>query len=245
MSMWVSCLTWDDVPHLTKEMKDEYLEKIPPHLRDVRTKGMPTFGAGLVWPVDLEQISIAPFSIPNQYYRSFSLDTGWKANGCLFAAEDRQNNTVYIYDCFQRGLVEPPVIAAAVQSRGKWLQGVADAKNVSQKDGKQFFDIYKGLGLNIELPNKAIETGITATWHALTTGRIRIFSTCSALFDALRIYMRDGNGKIKEDQDDHLCDALRYLIMSGLRLGKQPPSTQMPDFDWESRPGTGTYGYMG
>lgn len=244
MTRHVTVATWDDpCPHLTEEMKKEYFEKIPPHLRDVRTKGMPTFGAGLVWPVDLAMVSIPPFSIPNEYYRSYALDTGWNWNGVVFFAEDRTDKVVYIYDVFKRSQVEPPVIAEGIKSRGKWMGGVADAADINRSDGKQYIEIYKALGLDIELPNKAIETGINLVWHLLTTGKLRVFSTCTAWFDEARIYMRDGNGKIKEGQDDHLMDGTRHGCLSALQRGRQPPKIQVPSMDWNSRPG-GNYGWM-
>lgn len=246
MTAWVTTGTWDDAPHLTEEMKAQFLEKVEPHLREVRTKGMPTFGAGLVWPVDIESIIIPPFSIPNEYYRGYGLDTGWSWNTVLWYAEDRQNEVIYITDVFKRKQCEPPIVAEAIKSRGKWMAGVADAADVNRLDGRQYMEIYRGLGLDVELPNKAKETGINVTWHKLTTGKIRIFNTCTPLMDEMRVYMRDPKspvGAVKEGQDDHCCDILRYLALGGTRRGKQTPKTQLPSMDWNSRPG-GNYGWM-
>jgi Terminase RNaseH-like domain len=245
---YTTVATWDDAPHLTKEMKDAYVEKIrttEPHLLAVRAEGMPTFGAGLVWPCDLQQVQIAPFAIPDTYYRSYALDTGWNWNSVLFFAEDRTTGVAYVYDCFKRAQVEPPIVASAIQSRGKWIAGVGDAADRERRSGLQYIQIYKDLGLDIDLPNKALETGITQTWTALTTGQIRIFSTCTPLIDEMRIYMRDPKtGGIKEDQDDHLCDDLRYGKMSGFARGKQPPKQQFPHMDWENRRSLGQHGWM-
>ena len=33
---------WDDVPHLEERTKTELLESTPPHLRDARSKGIPS-----------------------------------------------------------------------------------------------------------------------------------------------------------------------------------------------------------
>lgn len=244
MSMWVTVATIYDSPHLTPEKREAMLAKIPANMRKVRAEGMPTYGAGLVWPVVMSDVTIPRFSLPIEFYRSFALDTGWNGNGCVFGAEDRSNGTIYIYDCFQKEHVQPPIVAAAVMNRGNWLHGVADAKGVNQNDGKQYFDIYKGLGLKIEIPNRALESGLTMVWNMLSTGKIRIFEDCTPLIDCIQIYMRDKNGKVKEGQNDHLADALRHLIFSGTSNWKQPPRFQMPEMDWSKRPAGGAHGWM-
>jgi hypothetical protein len=54
------------------------------------------------------------------------------------------------------------------------------------------------------------------------SGRLKVFSTCRNFLSEFRIYRRDDNGKIVKE-NDHLMDAARYLIMSGMRVAKTPP----------------------
>ena len=61
--------SWDDVPHLTAEMKDELLSAYPEHERDARTKGIPQLGSGLIYPVPDELITCEPFPIPKHWPR--------------------------------------------------------------------------------------------------------------------------------------------------------------------------------
>ena len=42
-------VTWDDVPHLTKEAKDELWRSLPPFQRDARSKGVPQLGSGVIY----------------------------------------------------------------------------------------------------------------------------------------------------------------------------------------------------
>ena len=42
--------TWDDAPHLTAEKRDKLWKSMPAYLRDARTKGIPTLGAGAIYP---------------------------------------------------------------------------------------------------------------------------------------------------------------------------------------------------
>ena len=60
---------WDDVPHLTERTKRELLASTPPYLRDARSKGVPTLGAGAIYPVPLEDVTCHPFEIPGFWRR--------------------------------------------------------------------------------------------------------------------------------------------------------------------------------
>jgi len=42
---------WDDVPHLSEQQKKLMLAETPPYLRDARSKGIPSLGAGAIYPV--------------------------------------------------------------------------------------------------------------------------------------------------------------------------------------------------
>ena len=51
MSRAVIMAGWDDVPHLSEEAKMDLLKSMPPHQRDARSKGVPSLGAGAIYPV--------------------------------------------------------------------------------------------------------------------------------------------------------------------------------------------------
>jgi hypothetical protein len=57
----------------------------------------------------------------------------------------------------------------------------------------------------------------------METDRLKIFSSLKKTLAELRMYIRDENGKVKKG-DDHLLDALRYLIMSSLSIASVKPS---------------------
>jgi hypothetical protein len=60
------------------------------------------------------------------------------------------------------------------------------------------------------------------TLEMLSTGRLKIFNTLQYLKKEIRLYRRDKKGRVIK-VDDHLCDAMRYLMMSGLEVAKQVP----------------------
>jgi hypothetical protein len=249
MSKYTVIATWDDAPHLSEVVKARLMASIPPHQRAARTEGVPFMGAGMVYPVDPEDILIADFQLPMSFKRAYGFDTGWNWNGAVWGALDPETDTVYIYKTYKRGQAEPAINATAIMGQGRWIPGVADAADINRLDGKQYLEIYRKLGLDIELPDKAVESGIQNVWSRLTTGRLRVFASCADWFDEFRVYSRNEKGIIttqgKGNRRD-LMDATRFLIMSGLRRAKLPPTAGGPEriLDWSQRPNQ-DHGWMG
>ena len=85
----VSC-TWDDVPHLSREVKEELFASIPPHQRDARAKGVPALGSGSIYPVPESDVVVADFAIPAHWPRAYGMDVGWNRTAIVWAALDRE-----------------------------------------------------------------------------------------------------------------------------------------------------------
>ncbi len=219
MSRHCTQIEWDDVPHLHDEEKKSLWESIPPYQRDARAKGIPVLGSGVIYPVPESAFVVNPCELPNYWPRAYALDVGWNVTASVWGAWDRQDDCVYIYSEHYRGQVEPSVHADAIKMRGAWIWGAIDpASSASnQKDGTQLIQEYAKLGLNLVPADNTVEAGIHATYRRLSTGRLKIFRSCPNLLGELRIYRRDEKGKIIKEKD-HCCDALRYLIMTGLKF---------------------------
>lgn len=230
--------TWDDAPHLTKEEKEQLWGSIPPFQRDARSKGIPQLGAGAIWPVDEQRIKCDPFEIPSFWPRAFALDVGWKCTAAMWGAWDRESNTVYVFSSYKQGLAEPATHTEALRSRGFWIPGVIDpaAAGRSQKDGTRLIDEYQDLGLDIAPAENAVEAGIYAVFRRFVSDRLKIFSTCTDFFDEYRLYRRDDDGKIVKE-NDHLCDCLRYLIMSGMMRAMTEAEATFENEIYEERNG--------
>ena len=209
--------TWDDVPHLSKEEKEALWESIPPFQRDARARGIPSLGSGAVWPVIEERIKCEPFEIPEYWVKAYALDVGWNNTAALWGAWDRASDCVYIWSEYKQGESEPATHVEAIKSRGSWIPGVIDpaSRGRAQRDGVVLLDDYVGMGLDLDIADNSVETGVHKVYRRLVSGRLKIFSTCLGFFEEYRLYSRDEKGKIKK-VNDHLCDCLRYLIMSGM-----------------------------
>ncbi len=228
LTRYLVMATWDDCPHLTTEAKQAMLAEYPPYQRDARSKGIPALGSGTIYPVPESQIRVEPFAIPDHWPRGFGLDldagAGWTA--AVWVAWDRQADTYYVYDEYKRAHAEPAVHAAALKARGEWIPGVGDAAGlqVTQHDSQQYLTIYRQLGVDLVLPDKAVEAGIQTVWELLSSGRLKAFSTCQRWFDEYRLYRRDDKGRVVK-KDDHLQDSLRYILRAGRARMKTRPGT--------------------
>lgn len=222
MSRAVITATWDDSPHLTPQMREELWNSIPPYQRDARSKGIPQLGSGAIYQVSEDDVKVPDFPVPDHWPRAFGMDTGWEWTAAAWGAHDRETDTLYVYSAYKRGQAEPPVHARAIQSRGDWIRGVGDAAAVNLYDGRSFIDIYRQEGLDVELPDKAVEAGIQQVWTRLSAGKLKVFASCGQWFDEYRLYRRDDKGKIVK-ANDHLMDATRYLVVSGMGRARVKP----------------------
>jgi hypothetical protein len=203
----------DDVPHIDAKTRQELWDSTPRHMRDARFKGTPSMGAGAIFPYEREEIECAPFKIPAHFARGYGMDFGWSKTAALFAAWDRDSDVVYLYSEHYRGHAEPSVHADAVKARGEWLQGVGDYAGGSVAgEGKKVLDVYRALGLNLIEAEKSLEAGLLAVDQRLSSGRLKVFSTCNNWFNEQRLYRRDDNGKVVKAHD-HLMDCTRYIIL--------------------------------
>jgi hypothetical protein len=223
-SKYMTNAGWDDVPHLDEKTKTDLLESTPPFLRDARSKGIPSLGAGAIYPVEESVFLVDPFPIPAFWPKSYGLDVGWNRTAAIWSAHDRDTDTVYLYAEHYRGQAEPSIHATAIRARGEWIPGVIDpaARGRSQKDGEQLIIQYRELGLDLAPAVNSREAGIHAVLERLSVGRLKVFRTLSNWRAEHRFYRRDEKGQVVK-KNDHLMDATRYDIISGLKRAKVRP----------------------
>lgn len=213
-------LTWDDVPHLTEEVKKSMLASYPENERDVRSKGIPQLGSGRIYPFSEDAIGIEPFNIPREWPRFYAMDVGYTApTAVLWFAWDRENDVLYAYSEHYKTNLMPWEHAHWIKQRGEWMSGVIDpASKVGRpSDGVTMWQEYMDQGLNLYPANNAIQAGIVKVTERLKSDRLKIFKNLRYFFEEFRLYRWDKEGRkpyIK--QNDHLMDCLRYGVMSGI-----------------------------
>lgn len=219
---------WSDVPHLDEDTKRKMLASTPAHLRKARSQGVPSLGAGAIYPYEEEVLKVEPFAVPRHWRRSYGMDVGWNRTAVIWSAHDLDQDVVYLYAEYYRGQAEPAVHASAIKARGVWIPGAIDpaSNGRSQKDGERLYAIYKAQGLDIHKAENSVEAGILAVQDRINEGRLKVFSTCSNWWAEYRLYRRNENGLIVK-KFDHLMDATRYDIVSGLKRARVQPVQHM------------------
>ena len=215
----VTC-SWEDVPHITEEDKVILLAATPPWLREARSKGIPQMGSGAIYQVTWENVSVPRFEIPKHWKRYAGMDVGNKTAAIWFAISP-DNGTHYAYHEYYREGQLPSVHTESIAAPGTWIPISIDhaAHGRSQIDGKNLFDMYKDLGLDLHNADKSVETGLYTCWELLTTGKIKIFNDLKRFQDEYQMYRKDDKGNVVK-VNDHIMDAFRYAIMTGRDLAK-------------------------
>ena len=214
--------TWDDAPHLDEQAKEEILSALPPHERQMRSKGIPVLGSGLVFPVDEETIKVPAFSLSKYWPKICAIDFGWDHPfACVWVAWDRDSDTAYVYDIYSVRAETPVTHAHAIKTRGDKIPCVwpHDGMQHDKGSGEPLSKLYRKLGVNMlgshfSNPDggNSVEPGIMEMLQRMQSGRLKVFDHLSDWFAEMRMYHRK-DGKIIKERDD-IMSATRYAVMS-------------------------------
>lgn len=221
--------THDDALHISEEEKQRLLLSYLPHEREARTKGIPSLGSGLIYPVHESEFVVSPFSIPDYWPRFYGLDFGWDhPTAAAFMAHDQDNDVIYVYAEYSASQLTPQDHSYQLLKQGAdWMPGAYDYSGnaICPTDGRSLVELYNNSGLRSLYPaNKSsVSNGVFTIRQRMETGKFKIFSNLTKLLTEIRMYSRDDNGKVKKGNDD-LLDAMRYGIVSGLPIARVKPS---------------------
>jgi phage terminase large subunit-like protein len=218
---------WDDVPHLTEADKKRMMDETAPHLKDARSKGIPSLGAGAIYPVPESDFVVDDMPILPHWRSAYALDVGWNRTAAIWGATDTSTGITYLYSEHYRGEAEPAIHAASIRARGIWIPGCIDpaARGRSQKDGENLMQNYVDLGLELVKADNEVESGIYDVWTGLSTGTLKVFKSLQKWLMEYRMYRRDDKGRIVK-VNDHLMDATRYLRTTGMKHAITQPVGQ-------------------
>ena len=237
----ITTATWDDVEHLDEKTKTQLLSVYSPAEREMRSKGIPVFGSGLVFPVSEDDIICEDFDIPRHYPCIAAVDFGFDhPTAVSWVALDPDDDVMYVYDEYRRSKETPLTHAAVINARtpGLPIAFPHDGLQHDKGSGVQLAQQYRDLGVYM-LPehfsnppadgmvkgNNSVEAGISELLQRFETGRLKIFRSCVETMEEMRLYHRK-NGKVVPIKDD-LLSAMRYAALSVERFGERQKSKAM------------------
>ena len=229
--------TWNDAPHLTEEEKEQRLAAFPPHEREMRSKGIPMMGSGLIFPFSEENIVVTPLEIPTHWPQIIGIDFGGgrSKGGHPFAAAklawDRDSDSVYLTSEYRVKAHIPTQHADVIKKWGDWIL-VAwphDGLNTEKGTGIQLRQEYESAGLNMYRDRatnppdfsagkkegeggNSREKSLLDMYNRFENGKFFVFSSCRMFLEEMRMYHRDEKGKIVDLMDD-MISATRYAHM--------------------------------
>jgi len=217
---YIQRATWDDALHLTQETKEQLLAGFPEWQRDMRTKGLPLLGTGLIF--DIKIPTCKPFKMPDHWLMINAMDFGWdhpQAHCQLWV--DPDEDVCYVAHLYRAQKQQPYEVWHRVKS---WASNVPtawphDGLQTEKGSGRTQMSYYKEAGWNM-LSNHAkwpdgsnsVEQGIMEMYDRFKTGKMIVFDTCQEFLDEVMQYHRDDNGKIVKVADDAIS-CVRYAYM--------------------------------
>ena len=217
--------TWDDAPHLTEQAKAQIWAAIPEYERDMRSRGVPMVGSGLVFSVPDEDIICDPLVLPRSCWYGNGMDFGWDhPTAVAYLAWDRTTDVVYLYDGYRARKTLPPMVAQNINGKGRWIPTFwpRDGLQADKGSGVSLADQYRDLNVNmwpLHFTNpptaddkgrgtESVEPGLMDMLQRMTSGRFKVFSTVTDFLEEKRAYHRK-DGKLVKLNDD-LISAARY-----------------------------------
>jgi hypothetical protein len=213
---------WEDVPHLDAKTKQELWDSTPPHLRHARSRGIPVLGSGQVFPVGEDEITCAPFPIPDHWPQLGGMDFGWDHPfATARIAWDRDKDTIYVTQDYRHREMTPIMAKAALETWDlDWLPWAwpHDGLQHDKGSGEELASQYEERGFNM-LSERAtfpdgsngLEAGIMQMLERMQLGRWKVFKTCTLWLEEFRTYHRK-DGLIVKKADD-VISASRYAYM--------------------------------
>jgi phage terminase large subunit-like protein len=219
-------VSWDMCPHLTDDVQRSILAGLPLHEQDMRSKGIPFFGSGLVYPVAENRLKIDPFPIPEHWLVIKAIDLGINhPTAIAWLAYDRDSDTIYVVKTYAVKGENAATHAQSLHTLWPHAKTVFphDVDTTEKGSGKTVRSYYEEAGVKntVDFKNSdgsiSVEPGIFMINERMRDGRFKVFSNCHEFFRESRLYHRD-DGKLVKKNDD-VMDATRYGAVMITRYG--------------------------
>lgn len=224
--MYLQTATWDDAPHLSEQAKSEILAMYPSYQREMRSRGVPLMGAGLIFEHSQESITCKRFEIPDHFFLINGMDFGWDhPQAHIQLAIDPDSACIYVTQAWKKSKKQP---WEAWQSVKGWAARVPtawphDGLQTEKGSAKQQREYYAEAGWEM-LDEHAtwkdgglgVEAGLMELNNLMLTDKFKIFDDLFEVIEEIREYHRkqmpNGMSQIVKLKDD-LISAIRTAYM--------------------------------
>ena len=190
---------------------------------------------GLIWPEFNQSHIIEPFYIDKIFMRMGIIDPAISGTSACLKAMLDEDGKVIIYEEYYEQNKRVSEVCEVIKDDLRWIIDPSSAAKNIQREGKLYslYDEYADNGIYAETGENDVDAGINRVAEYFKQGKIKIFKTCKNLIYELERYhwseeresitglLRPKPYKVM----DHLCDCLRYLVMShskGSIISRQP-----------------------
>lgn len=196
---------------------------------------------GVVYP-EMALAFEEPFGIPKTWERIVGYDAGFNdPTARPIGAIDPNTGVVHIYDDYYvRGRpisYHAREMANAIKDLKLFVPVQADprVRNRNDRDLQSYKDYFYSLsGVQLEEANDDILYGIEKVRDYLEAGKLKIFNTCNNIKYEMQRYSYQSfetrNNEKPIDKDNHLMDALRYLVTALPQNPKDMNSIYMREY---------------
>jgi len=216
-----------DNPWLTDEMIEEFAAGLTEDERRMRIHGEFVHVGGLVYPQLKDRHYVDPPTREHLEEQSIFLgiDPGVNTTAVVFVAFDN-DNTALVFDelyLHDNNAIPENAAKAIYEKLSLWNVDPSrymidpSARNRSLTDARRVQDLYKIAGIRTTPAQNDRETGVFEVRRRLEFDQIFISKGCSKLRWEMERYRQEEKADGRFDvlkEDDHGCDALRYVCMA-------------------------------
>lgn len=230
----------DDNPHLDQTTKNRVLKGLSREERDARKSGRFVHFAGMIYDEFSRNFHVIPQidQIPQGSRVYVGIDPGMRHMAGILYAYLTPEDTLVIFDELPlQGAIAKEVCDAIKQRNHRWGTPLDNgtirpltpawyvidpaARNVNHQTGRSDQMEYTNNGIVTILGQNSVTAGIDRVKERLQSRRLLITANCAELIAEFRKYRWSTPTRTEDDpkerpvkKDDHLLDALRYIVMS-------------------------------
>ena len=216
---------------LSEEVADAQKTKAAHYFRQEYEASFEDY-TGLIWPEFNEKHLIEPYPIPASYPKIAAIDPAMSGTTAVLKSAIDENGNLIIYSEYYEQNKRVSEVAEVIKDNLRWFIDPASAMRNMTKDGQLYslYNEYADNGINATPGENDVEAGINRVAEYFKSGKIKIFKTCKNLVYEIERYHwseeRETVSGIMKPKPfksmDHLCDCLRYLVMSRSQNAMKP-----------------------